>query len=61
MRPIFKKLCVLPVLALVFALSGRPAAQASCFCFTNQDCYLCTGGHPDSVACFNHRCVGLPG
>jgi hypothetical protein len=28
--------------------------------YTNHDCYICTGGHPDSVACFNHRCSDLP-
>jgi hypothetical protein len=60
MRPIFRKLCILPVLALVLSLSGRQAAQAFCTCNTNQDCYICTGGHPDSVGCLNHRCVGLP-
>ena len=60
MRSILRKLCSLPVLALVISLTGQHSAQAFCFCNTNQDCYLCTGGHPDSIACFNHRCVGLP-
>jgi hypothetical protein len=60
MRSIFWKLLILPVLALAVSLSGQRPAQAACFCYTNGDCYLCTGGHPDSVACFNHRCVGLP-
>jgi hypothetical protein len=62
MRSIFRKLCILPVLALVVLLSGQHSAQAvgSCTCYTNQDCYLCTGGHPDSVACYKHRCIYLP-
>jgi hypothetical protein len=62
MRPILK-LGSLCILTLVVSLAGQRPAQAvgSCVCNTNQDCYICTGGHPDSIACFHHKCEYLPG
>jgi hypothetical protein len=60
MRPILK-LGILCVVTLAISLAAQRPVQAFCVCMVNQDCYLCTGGHPDSVACFNHRCVPLPG
>ena len=60
MRPILK-LGIFCVVTLAVSLAGQRPAQAFCACKTNQDCYICTGGHPDSIACFQHRCIPLPG